>query len=127
MAAVDEARQYLGDARPDALYGLVDTMEHGWRVPPRMTTKDLRVAWCDHLNLEMERHGLDVRFDQRRLKEQGIDYNQVNFAEVGFQQMADVLGASIVDAVYAIEPYYDRTELLDGQSRIFKITKTSSK
>jgi hypothetical protein len=47
--------------------------EHGWRVPPRMTTKDLRVAWCEHLNAEMERHGLDARFDQRRLKEQGID------------------------------------------------------
>jgi hypothetical protein len=47
--------------------------EHGWRVPPRMTTKDLRVAWCDHLNAEMERHGYEARFDQRRLKEQGID------------------------------------------------------
>jgi NitT/TauT family transport system substrate-binding protein len=45
---------------------------------------------------------------RRWLKEQGVDYNQVNFAEVGFQQMADVLGAGIVDAVYAIEPYYDR-------------------
>ena len=47
--------------------------EHGWRVPPRMTTKELRVAWCEHLNAEMERHGLDARFDHRRLKEQGID------------------------------------------------------
>ncbi len=45
---------------------------------------------------------------RRWLKEQGVDYNQVNFAEVGFQQMADVLGSGIVDAVYAIEPYYDR-------------------
>ena len=50
-----------------------EAKEHGWRVPPRMTTKDLRIAWCDHLNAEMERHGLDVRFDQRRLKERGID------------------------------------------------------
>ena len=47
--------------------------EHGWRVPPRMTTKDLRVAWCEHLNAEMARHGLDARFDQRRLKDQGVD------------------------------------------------------
>lgn len=47
--------------------------ERGWRVPPRMTTKDLREAWCQHLNAEMERHGIDVRFDQRTLKEQGID------------------------------------------------------
>ena len=50
-----------------------EAQEHGWRVPPRMTTKDLRVAWCEHLNAEMERHGLDARFDQRTLKEQGID------------------------------------------------------
>jgi len=45
---------------------------------------------------------------RRWLKEQGVDYNQVNFAEVGFQQMADTLSASIVDAAYAIEPYYNR-------------------
>lgn len=50
-----------------------EAQEHGWRVPPRMTTKDLRIAWCEHLNSEMERHGIDVRFDQRRLKDQGID------------------------------------------------------
>jgi MobA/MobL family len=47
--------------------------EHGWRVPPRMTTKNLRVAWCEHLNAEMQRHGLEARFDQRTLKAQGID------------------------------------------------------
>ena len=45
----------------------------GWRVPPRMTTKDLRVAWCEHLNKEMERHGLEARVDQRTLREQGVD------------------------------------------------------
>lgn len=45
---------------------------------------------------------------RRWLKEQGVDYNQVNFAEVGFQQMADVLSAGMLDAVYAIEPYYSR-------------------
>jgi NitT/TauT family transport system substrate-binding protein len=45
---------------------------------------------------------------RRWLKEQGVDYNQVNFAEVGFQQMADVLSAGMLDAVYAIEPYYNR-------------------
>ena len=45
---------------------------------------------------------------RRWLKEQGVDYNEVNFAEVGFQQMADVLGSGIIDAAYAIEPYYDR-------------------
>lgn len=45
---------------------------------------------------------------RRWLKEQGVDYNQVNFAEVGFLQMADVLSSGVVDAVDAIEPYYDR-------------------
>lgn len=45
---------------------------------------------------------------RRWLKEQGVDYNKVDFAEVGFQQMADVLGSGILDAVYAIEPYYER-------------------
>lgn len=46
--------------------------ERGWKVPPRMTTKDLRYAWCDHINAEMERHGYDARFDARTLKRQGI-------------------------------------------------------
>jgi hypothetical protein len=50
-----------------------EAQEHGWRVPPRMTTKDLRVAWCEHLNAEMVRNGLDACFDQRTLKAQGID------------------------------------------------------
>ena len=50
-----------------------EATEKGWRVPPRMTTKDMRVAWCEHLNAEMERHGLEARFDHRSLKEQGID------------------------------------------------------
>jgi hypothetical protein len=50
-----------------------EATERGWKVPPRMTTKDLRVTWCEHLNAEMERHGIDVRFDQRKLKERGID------------------------------------------------------
>ncbi|MBS0242896.1 MAG: MobA/MobL family protein, partial [Proteobacteria bacterium] len=47
--------------------------EKGWKVPPRMTTKDLRNAWCDHINAEMERHGYEARFDSRTLKDQGID------------------------------------------------------
>ena len=45
-----------------------EATEKGWRVPPRMTTKDLRVAWCDYLNAEMARHALDTRFDPRTLK-----------------------------------------------------------
>ena len=50
-----------------------EAQDKGWRVPPRMTTKDMRAAWCEHLNGEMERHGHEARFDHRSLKEQGID------------------------------------------------------
>ena len=37
--------------------------------PPRTCGR----CWCDHLNRFMEREGIDVRFDPRTLKEQGID------------------------------------------------------
>ena len=50
-----------------------EAQEHGWKVPPRATTQDLRNRWCDHLNKVMERAGLDIRYDARSLKEQGID------------------------------------------------------
>ena len=70
-ADVETGRKVVGTTT--SAKDVKEAIEHGWRVPPRMTTKDLRVAWCDHLNGEMERHGIDVRFDQRRLKEQGID------------------------------------------------------
>lgn len=50
-----------------------EAKEHGWKVPPRTTTKQLRHAWCDHLNAEMEKAGIDIRYDPRMLKEQGID------------------------------------------------------
>jgi NitT/TauT family transport system substrate-binding protein len=42
------------------------------------------------------------------LKHNGVDDAKVNFVEVGFQQMADVLKGGSVDAVDAIDPYYDR-------------------
>jgi NitT/TauT family transport system substrate-binding protein len=45
---------------------------------------------------------------RRWLKENGVDYNKVNFAEISFQQMADSLKGGIVDAVDCIDPYYDR-------------------
>ncbi|MGH7035936.1 MAG: ABC transporter substrate-binding protein [Stellaceae bacterium] len=45
---------------------------------------------------------------RRWLKENGVDYNKVGFAEIGFQQMADALKGGIVDAVDCIDPYYDR-------------------
>jgi NitT/TauT family transport system substrate-binding protein len=45
---------------------------------------------------------------RRWLKENGVDYDKVDFAEVSFQQMADALKGGIVDAVDCIDPYYDR-------------------
>jgi hypothetical protein len=50
-----------------------EAKEHGWKVPPRTTTKELRYAWCEHLNAAMEKAGIDVRYDPRALKAQGID------------------------------------------------------
>src|SRR5208337_5232273 len=50
-----------------------EATERGWKVPPRMTGPEMRVAWCDHLNRCMEKAGLDVRYDHRSYKEQGID------------------------------------------------------
>ena len=36
---------------------------------------------------------------RRWLEIEGVDYNKVNFAEIGFQQMYDALNAGIVDGV----------------------------
>ena len=68
---IETGRKVLGTTA--SAKDVKEAEEKGWRVPPRMTTKDMRVAWCEHLNSEMERHGYETRFDQRRLKEQGID------------------------------------------------------
>ena len=70
-ADVETGRKVLGTTT--SAKDVREAEEHGWKVPPRMTSKDLRVAWCDHLNGEMERHGHEARFDARTLKEQGID------------------------------------------------------
>jgi NitT/TauT family transport system substrate-binding protein len=45
---------------------------------------------------------------RRWLEIEGVDYNKVNFAEIGFQQMYDALNAGIVDGVSAIDPYYGK-------------------
>jgi NitT/TauT family transport system substrate-binding protein len=45
---------------------------------------------------------------RRWLEVNGVDYNKVNFAEIGFQQMYDALNAGIVDGVSAIDPYYGK-------------------
>jgi hypothetical protein len=50
-----------------------EAKENGWKVPPRTTTAEMRQRWCDHLNAFMERAGLDIRYDPRTLKQQGID------------------------------------------------------
>lgn len=70
-ADVETGRKVIGTTT--SAKDVREAEEHGWKVPPRMTTKDLRNAWCEHLNGEMERHGYESRFDQRSLKEQGVD------------------------------------------------------
>jgi NitT/TauT family transport system substrate-binding protein len=47
---------------------------------------------------------------RRWLELNGVDYNKVDFVEIGFQQMYDALNAGIVDAVSAIDPYYGKLE-----------------
>lgn len=49
-----------------------EAKEHGWKIPPRTTTADMRAMWCGHLNEFMERAGIGIRYDPRTLKEQGI-------------------------------------------------------
>ena len=49
---------------------------------------------------------------RRWLELNGVDYNKVNFAEIGFQQMFDALNAGIVDGVSAIDPYYGKLETI---------------
>lgn len=49
---------------------------------------------------------------RRWLEMNGVDYNKVNFAEIGFQQMYDALNAGIVDGVSAIDPYYGKIETI---------------
>ncbi len=47
---------------------------------------------------------------RRWLELNGVDYNKVDFAEIGFQQMYDALNAGIVSGVSAIDPYYGKLE-----------------
>ncbi len=47
---------------------------------------------------------------RRWLEIEGVDYNKVNFAEIGFKQMYDALNAGIVDGVSAIDPYYGKLQ-----------------
>jgi ABC-type nitrate/sulfonate/bicarbonate transport system substrate-binding protein len=49
---------------------------------------------------------------RRWLELNGVDYNKVNFAEIGFQQMFDALNGGIVDGVSAIDPYYGKLETI---------------
>src|SRR5271166_2251724 len=70
-ADIDTGRKVIGTTTSSR--DVREAMEHGWKVPPRTTTADMRKSWCDHLNRFMEREGIDVRFDPRTLKEQGID------------------------------------------------------
>jgi hypothetical protein len=70
-ADIDTGRKVIGTTTSSR--DVREAKEHGWKVPPRTTTADLRTMWCDHLNRTMERAGIDVRYDPRTLKEQGIE------------------------------------------------------
>ena len=70
-ADIDTRRKVIGTTT--SLKDVREAQEHGWKVPPRATSQDLRNRWCDHLNKVMERAGLDIRYDARSFREQGID------------------------------------------------------
>ena len=70
-ADIDSGRKVIGTTT--SAKDVREAQENGWKVPPRMTTRDMRHAWCDHINSFMEREGIEVRFDARTLKERGID------------------------------------------------------
>ena len=69
-ADIDTGRKVIGTTTSSR--DVREAKEHGWKVPPRTTTADMRKSWCDHLNRFMERKGIDVQYDPRTLKEQGI-------------------------------------------------------
>lgn len=70
-ADIDTGRKVIGTTTSSR--DVREAKEHGWKVPPRATTADMRRMWCEHLNAYMERAGIDIRYDPRTLKEQGID------------------------------------------------------
>ncbi len=70
-ADIDTGRKVIGTTTSSR--DVREAKEHGWKIPPRTTTADMRTMWCGHLNDFTERAGIDVRYDARTLKEQGID------------------------------------------------------
>jgi len=70
-ADIDTGRKVVGTTTSSR--DVREAEEHGWKIPPRTTTADMRKMWCNHLNHFMERAGIDIRYDPRTLKEQGID------------------------------------------------------
>ena len=70
-ADIDTGRKVVGTTTSAG--DVRDAKEHGWKIPPRTTTIDMRKMWCEHLNDFMERAGIDVRYDPRNLRDQGID------------------------------------------------------
>jgi hypothetical protein len=70
-ADIDTGRKVIGTTT--SARDVREAKEHGWKIPPRTTTADLRKLWCGHVNDFMERAGIEVRYDARTLKEMGID------------------------------------------------------
>jgi hypothetical protein len=101
-----------------------EAQEHGWRVPPRMTTKDLRVAWCEHHNAEMERHGLDVR----SLSAAAIAGNYLRLCQIPVKTSA--VGSpktSLVAASAVRSSHHRRTTMMKPRQGLFAPCRTSAR
>ncbi len=57
-ADIDTGRKVVGTTTSSR--DVREAKEHGWKVPPRTTTADMRKLWCGHLNDFMERAGIDT-------------------------------------------------------------------
>lgn len=68
-ADIDTGRKVIGTTT--SLKDVREAQEHGWKVPPRATTQDLRNRWCNHLNKVMERAASTSDTMRARLKSRG--------------------------------------------------------
>src|SRR5271166_6187313 len=57
-ADVDTGRKVVGTTT--SARDVREAKEHGWKIPPRTTTADMRKLWCGHLNDFMERAGIEM-------------------------------------------------------------------
>ena len=67
--ALDEKGERIRDEKGDYVFNAVHTTD--WHEPE--TLEHWREAWCQMVNAEFERKGLDVRIDHRSYEAQGIE------------------------------------------------------